>query len=233
MRPHLSLRYIISFLVLTLFLHELHEMAHMTTARLLCGCWGTRDFLYWKLCDGCGTGNNFMIITWGGPLLTYIIMWVGWWLLKKRSDISSQSWGMALIFASLPFARLFAAAFRGGDEIMAMRSLLEGSGATKGVAVVVGGLIVLVSTLPPLWLAYKRLESSNRLLVFITLLVIPYLFDKFVLEYGLNGIQTSGAFNHPVFWGASWLVVGYQVLLVILMLLSGRNISQTFVRQKT
>ena len=44
MRLHIGWKYVLGFLALNGMVSELHEQAHMTTGRIVHGCYGPRDF---------------------------------------------------------------------------------------------------------------------------------------------------------------------------------------------
>ena len=101
----LNWKYIISFLALTFVMHEAHEIAHTSLGRFICGCWGKRDFNVWSLCEGCFEANpNAILATFAGPIFTFAMIWVGFYLLRKCNP-AKRSLGFSMIFANMPFAR--------------------------------------------------------------------------------------------------------------------------------
>ena len=63
MNLKLTPKFILTFLALTFVMHEAHEIVHTTIGRLICGCWGQRDFNVWGLCGDCSEQNPYSIIT--------------------------------------------------------------------------------------------------------------------------------------------------------------------------
>src|SRR3712207_1471874 len=116
MKINLNLRTVFAFLALLFVCHELHEIAHTATARLQCGCWGNRDFNVWDICAACTGQINAIWASMAGPILTYGLIWMGFFMMSKTSAPSYQSFGWLLVFANKPFARLFTVLMRGGDE---------------------------------------------------------------------------------------------------------------------
>ena len=63
MKININLRTILAFIALVFVMHELHEIAHTAVGRVLCGCWGPRDFNVWLLHSGdSNIGNTFVAI---------------------------------------------------------------------------------------------------------------------------------------------------------------------------
>ena len=117
MKVNLTLRNTTAFAALLFVMHEFHEIAHTAVGRLICGCWGERNFNTWGLC----CENEYTILaSIAGPLFTYLIMYSGYYLLSSRYDNlpSKKSVGFALVFANMPAARIFTALMGGGDELL-------------------------------------------------------------------------------------------------------------------
>jgi hypothetical protein len=111
----LSATSLIAFIALRHFFHELHELMHMIVGRLYCGAWGTRDFnRVSPMSLGCKPeGFSGCFIGLEGPLFNFVMIWIGAILLKRSKSEQQASWGFALIFASLPIARLITAIIGG------------------------------------------------------------------------------------------------------------------------
>lgn len=78
MKIKLSFPFITAFLLLQIVMLELHEMAHIVTSYLICGCWGIRDFNGWQLCNGCNNDHPlFWTATLAGPAFSVAVMWLG------------------------------------------------------------------------------------------------------------------------------------------------------------
>ena len=121
MKLKLTPKFALTFLALTFVMHEAHEIVHTSTGRLICGCWGQRDFNVWGLCEGCSGLNSYSIVaTFAGSIFTFFMIWIGAVILGKADNNDQKSFGFALIFANLPFARILTAGFGGGDEIYAI-----------------------------------------------------------------------------------------------------------------
>ena len=94
MKLKLTLLYVVSFLALTFFVHEIHDWAHTLAARIISGCWGPRGFDCWSFCAECSvsTGQR-MLADLAGPLINFILLWVGWQKMDENNTLSEQSLG--------------------------------------------------------------------------------------------------------------------------------------------
>ena len=57
MRLRPTWKSLLAFVALLFFVGEAHELVHTGLGRLLCGCWGARDFNGWSLCANYQTGH--------------------------------------------------------------------------------------------------------------------------------------------------------------------------------
>ena len=123
MKLKLTFHYVLTFLALTFVMHEAHEIVHTSIGRIICGCWGQRDFNVWGLCDSCETNPYGILSTLAGPIFTFIMIWYGSSLLDKNNN--QKVFGFSLIFANMPFARIFNLMIGGGDEVVVVNSLIN------------------------------------------------------------------------------------------------------------
>jgi len=86
MQLKLSFSFVITFLLLLLVMMELHEIVHSTVGRLICGCWGIRDFNVWSLGNNCQQRESaWWLATLAGPLFSFAMMWLGmFWLSSAQ-----------------------------------------------------------------------------------------------------------------------------------------------------
>lgn len=197
MRP--SIRYLLAFTALLLLAHELHELAHTTAGRMLCGAWGPRDFNSWSLAEGCAT----LLPTFVGPLFTYLLIWSGALLVLPKDP----GWGVALILAPDPFARLFTAALGGGDEGVLVRAWAGWGRGPLATAVTLA--LVAVLTLYPLWLAWRAIPRPSPGARFVLLLLWPMAVTGVLLFLLGNRLLALGVGTAPLRAGAPplvWLV---------------------------
>ena len=52
MKIKLTTGFIVAFIALRFVLHEAHELVHTGVGRIICGCWGQRDFNVWDIARG-------------------------------------------------------------------------------------------------------------------------------------------------------------------------------------
>ena len=213
--------YILSFLFLMLLIHEVHDWAHTLVAASVCPCWGKRIFDGWDFCTGCAvTSGMRALATVAGPIINYVLMWVGWRLMDPENPLDRQSWGCSLIFASLPLNNLLAAAGGGGDIINAIRWMQQHGVATNRQFVsVLGLLIVLALTLPPLVRAFITLPGlQGKLLLFPILLLVPGWLDRLVMKGLNNWLITPDMSQEQIYHR----VIGWLIFLLVGWLLTLR-----------
>jgi hypothetical protein len=219
-------RYLLGFLALIFFVHECHDWAHFIAARIICDCWGLKSFDNWTLCSDCTASSHLQVWIWfAGPLVTYFIVWLGWWLMSRDKTTSQQSLGFCLVFAAIPFARILAAATGGGDETFGLRQLFQHDDKSNSRTVALSALLlVLLLTLPALLKALMRLRDwKERLILFPIFLVLPLLIDKWVYA-GLNKLSSTGFLGYESLPGVSILVLGWSLLLLVLLLLTYKSL---------
>lgn len=208
----LSWKYALAFFALNDVISELHEQSHMTTNWLIYGCFGPRDF---NNVHGCAGMDGFALAAGiAGPLFSYLVMWAGVWVLMRAATASAPSIGFTLVFAPLPFARIFTALMGGGDERGFVAKLLEGA-----VTVPQSRWLAVAMTLlfcgPPIYFAWRALSNQRRGAIIAGFCVVPLLVIfayKFVV---LNGLLARGVLAEPVIFGTPALVVVVFVLALV------------------
>lgn len=218
MRLSLTWPSFLAFVALLFCLAEAHELAHTGLGRALCGCWGTRDFNVWSLCAACDKAlYRQLAATYAGPVFTFFVMWRGYFLLAARQPVARRSLGLALVFASLPFARILGAVFMGGnDEVYALRKFLPYPSAWA-----LGAALVLLATVPPLGRAYRALQPQGRIWVFLGFFLLPTLLSLGVVLGALNSLLASGFL-------ANYGVLGSPVLVTCWTVLVGATLALTY-----
>jgi hypothetical protein len=223
MRLQLKPLPLIAFFILVLLLHELHESAHYFAGWLACGCPGDRDFLVWKLCRTCTAQSTFLVASFAGPLVTYAFMWWGFYLMRPASAVHQKTIGFALTLAALPLPRWLAALDKGGDEISTLRHVFSTSQSYK--AVLIGGFIVLLFTVPPAWRAFRTIKNRLAILIMLAFLAIPWLLDSWLVERYLNKtLAASGLWMEPLYGGVPVIVTAWQLILIGAFLLTCRQL---------
>ncbi|MEO6633141.1 MAG: hypothetical protein ABIN13_15505 [Mucilaginibacter sp.] len=208
----LSLKNLLIFQFFFFLMHELHEQVHVIIGRILCGCWATRDFNVWQLCDSCSLPYS-VAATFAGPVFTFAMLWLGrhWLRYGKSSEIKSL--GLVFIFGNMPFGRMYMAATGSGDEVFGLRELfINADHSNLWLIRLVGFTIVAAICVPPLVTAYLSITNKWRVLIFIALLIIPLGLDTVILLIFLNGLLQRGILNQVVVMGMPlmitvWLVV--------------------------
>ena len=212
---------LLAFVALLFFMGEAHELVHTGLGRLLCGCWGPRDFNVWSLCASCQTGHvwtNFAA-TWAGPLFSFAMGWWGYFLLSPRQTAARRSLGFALVFAPLPCARILGALMGGNDEVYALSKVLPYPRAWA-----LGTALVLLATVPPLVRAYAALQGKHRIWYFLSFFLLPFALAFAVILGGLNTLLASGFLASDGVLGSPILVNCWMAVLTLTLALSYRHL---------
>ncbi|TFW13758.1 hypothetical protein E4L96_19290 [Massilia arenosa] len=210
MQVKLGWKFIFAFFALNGVVSELHEQAHITTGRVITGCYGPRDFNVWESCAA-----NADVLPWAaplaGPLFSYLVMWLGVWLLRAAG---TRSLGLALVFAPLPFARILTAAMGGGDEKIFLLRLTQDAlapGAARWGAL----LITLLLAGPPIVLAWRALRNRWRTAYVAGFCVLPLLVIWAYKLRFLNGLLQQGVLAEPVVAGTPLFVLLVLGLMLV------------------
>ncbi len=218
MKLKLTLPYVLTFLALTFVMHEIHEIVHTSIGRLICGCWGQRDFNAWGLCDGCETNSYAILSTLAGPVFTFMMIWYGSFLLHK--DNKQKAFGFSLIFANIPFGRLFNPIFGGGDEVVVVNSLADNWNLSRIIVLI---LIILIVAYP-LIKAYKLIENRNKIGWFLMFLLLPFVIDILIVLLGMNTLLVLGLLNSYWILGSPVLVTVWTITVTLVYVLTRKNI---------
>lgn len=221
MKLNLNLSYVITFLALTFVMHEAHEIIHTSIGRLICGCWGLRDFNVWELCAGCLEQKPYAVIsTFLGPLFTFIMIWLGALLLSENKTEKQKMLGFSLIFANMPFARIFTAIMGGGDEIWGLHELTGNYQLSRWI----GLMLVLAITFIPLVKAYQIIQNRLKIGLFILFLLAPFVIDLLVVLGLLNTLLQNGIMNEYGIMGSPVLVTVWTLFVTLVYLLTKKNL---------
>ncbi|KUG09932.1 hypothetical protein [Solirubrum puertoriconensis] len=217
MTLRLRLPYVVAFLLCTLVFTELHELAHLTVAGLVCGCYGPRDFNVWETCVQCSNPELGFLASAAGPLFSYAMMWLGMWGLRSANPVR-RGLGLTLLFANLPFARLLTVAMGGGDELTLVRAL---AGSSEAYALYRGIATAVVFALGgiPLIVALRRIGNRRAWLWVAGLCVAPLLFEFGYLFQLMNGLLERGTLADVWFMGTPGLIWVHSLLALMLLLL--------------
>jgi hypothetical protein len=218
MKIKITLTTIACFLSFSLLFGQFHEMVHMIIGRLICGCWGTQlDFNIWQFCNSCNA--NTYIASLAGPFFSFLMMWIGVFLLKNQS-YAYKLFGFFLIFGNKAFARIFTALMGSGDEITALKIIFND---LQPVTIkIIGAVIVLLFALPPLIFAYKSLKQRYAWLIVIGFSVLPLVFQQFYQFKMLNSFLKSGFLAQIHFMGIADLIHLHTLLMIPIFLCTWR-----------
>jgi hypothetical protein len=213
---------LITFMVFFFLMHELHELAHIITGRIICGCWGHRDFNVWGLCPDCIESHPGAIFaTFTGPIFTFLMLWIGRYFIKNKNSKSQKAFGLVLILGNMQFGRILMAALGSGDEVWGLKSIFLDESQSNFWIIRLGTTIVIsLICVPPLITAYKAISNKNKIVLFAGLLLIPLILDTVVILIGLNGLLQSG------FLSTIWIMNTPALVLiwfVICLLIVGFN----------
>lgn len=202
----LTFKYLAAFFLLTLILGELHEQVHINTGWMVCGGYGARDFNAWKTAAECARPSLAFLATAVGPLFSYAVIWLGAILLMKAKSADFKSVGFTLIFAALPFARIFTAAMGGGDEKVVLRHFFDATFDPSMIKTIAFFMVTAVC-LPPMIIAAKYIKNRFSVLYVAGFSILPLIvLSAYVLTF-LNSVLSSGFLSAAPFLGTPLLVI--------------------------
>lgn len=222
MKIQLNLANFAAFLALVFVMHESHEIVHTAIGRLICGCWGERDFNVWDVCGDCAETNSLAILaTFAAPIYTFGLIWWGYILLSSEKTDVQKSLGFALIFANMPFARLLTAALGGGDEVFGLKKVL----GNHTLAWIVGLFLILILAIPPLVRAYKTIQNKRKIAWFIGFLILPMVIDILVLLLGMNTLLEKGILKETGLLGSPLLVNAWTLGVIAVLVFTYKKLN--------
>jgi len=222
--PGITIPFVVAFVSLRHIFHELHEFAHMAAGRLLCGMWGSRDFNnVAAIAPQCvKTGTIDLMVGIAGPLFNYCAIWAGALLIRAASTSTGRAWGLTLIFASLPFARLFTAVIGGGDELGIARTYFADPLMARMATI--SAVVAILAY--PLYAAFRLLAGMKHgVLYFLGLLTLPMLLEGAVVLHFCNYLLKLGLGSEIWLMGSPVLVSILLALALIVFALSAGNIA--------
>ncbi len=220
----LSIPFLVAFISLRHLFHEFHEFGHMVSGRLFCGAWGTRDFnRVHAVADQCALSHfPDILVAFAGPLFNYIAIWTGAVLIRTAKSSGRLAWGLTLIFASLPFARLFTVLIGGGDEMGMARVYISNPLTARLTAIAVVSAILIY----PLYTAFKALYvKSHKVWYFIGFLILPMILEGAVVLLFFNYLLKIGVLNETWMMGSPILVSIVLLIALITFVLSAKFIN--------
>jgi hypothetical protein len=204
-----TFRTLASYALLLYVCGAAHEMAHHFTGAIVCHHFGRITFNLFVTSEPC---SGTVAPQAAGPLLSYIVGWIGALLLMAATK---QLLGFGLVAATLPYMRMLSAWTGGGDESVIARQLL-GSGDHR---LLVGAMVTAI-VLPPLVIAYRSLSNERRPLVYFLSILIPFI-PAVVLQrvdqaYFIDWIHAPERFAHPTIWGIPVAVLATHIVVFLL-----------------
>ena len=221
MKLQLTPLYVLCFLSLTFFIHEIHDWAHTLTAWFTTGCWGSRGFDSWGFCsENVPYGKRALSIM-VGPLVNFYILWAGWQRMHAHEEnLVEHSIGVSMVFAALPFNTLLAAVQGGGDTTTTLRYLFPHG--DHRIVSVFGLLIVAIVCIPPLIRAFVVLPWwQGRLFYYPVFLLVPGILDQWLVGKMLNRWLIPPGTTQPM---AYERVIAWTVAMMAIWLLTRRRI---------
>lgn len=216
----LTFKNLLLFLVFFFLMHELHELAHIFTGRIICGCWGTRDFNVWDLCSNCAKLKPLSVLaTFAGPVLTFTMLWLGRYWVKHGRSTQYRSLGLLFILGNMQFGRIYMAITNSGDEVSGLRALfLNPDHSNFQLIRIIAVILVSVICIPPLMTAYQAIANKRKMLLYIGFIIIPLILDTVIVLILLNGLLEKGVLNQEWIMGTSLLVaIWFAVCLLIVI----------------
>jgi hypothetical protein len=202
-------------------MHEAHEIIHTSVGRIICGCWGQRDFNVWSLCDNCFEQNPIAIIsTFAGPIFTLIMIWIGTFLIGDEKTERQKAMGFSLIFANIPFARILTAAIGGGDEVSGLYELSK----NYPMAWTIGLSLIVAITIIPLRKAYNLIENRKKIVWFLLFFILPTFIDLLLVLGVMNTLLEKGILSNYWILGSPEIVTLWTFLVTGIFLLTKNNI---------
>ena len=203
-------KYCLAFYCVTMLHVSLHELVHHFVGAIICGEWGYKSFNSFE--TACENDPKTFIATYAGPLYTFLMMYVGMYLMKPGNSNFKKHLGFATIFAQLPAQRLMGPPMKFNDEMYATGQLWGYS--TFNIVLV--SLILTVICLPPLIKAYRAIQNKRRLLWFLLyFLFLPYILfgPMFVL---LEYLMLQRDFLSQTIIGIGLLFIINEVVTILL-----------------
>jgi hypothetical protein len=137
---------------------------------------------------------------------------------KAADDVAAKSLGLAVLFGSFPFSRIFTVLLKGGDEYLIMRNLFN-NGAHDNLLWLITALIIIGICILPMIVGWKALPEKKRWLSYSILVIGPLFIVLIVLLAGLNPLLHSGFMDAPGLLGAPllvnlWLAVCISIIII-------------------
>jgi len=222
-------QFLVAFFALIFAAGEMHELVHTNVGYLLGGCYGSRDFNGWQLCEASSQHPYYWLSTLSGPFFTFVMLWVGHFMVKKSEEnVTRRALGLAVLLGSFPFGRIFTVLLKGGDEYLVMRSLFN-NGEHDNLLWLITTIAIIAICLTPMMTAWKALPTRRRWLTYSTFTFGPLFVVLIVLLAGLNPLLLSGFLDGPGMLGAPLLITLWMLICSGLVIVYRKSLSSWIV----
>lgn len=221
-RDCLRWRWLLAFVPLIVLAHEVHELAHTVSGRIVCGRWALRDFSRWSI-EHCTS----WLPTAMGPAFSFALMAAG--VLLARGSRGSRRWlALALIFAANPLARIITVAAGHGDELLVAHMLSGIDGPSLALYLLTLACVLLLAggAIVAGWHATDGLRARVATFALLLLAAIVVTGPGTV---AFNHLLQSGVLDQPVA-GAPVLVHLVTLVALLCLLASARWLGNPSVR---
>lgn len=219
MKIKITFKFIVAFLALTFVMLELHEIVHTTVGRIICGCWGERDFNAWEICESCRNSKLAWLSTLAGPIFTFIMIWIGSSYLKISNTNQQKSLGIALIFSNTPFGRILNPFLKSGDEVTLMHKLIENLSLASFITLIV----ILLITVYPMYRAFRTIQNKP-IGYFMLFFFAPVVAIILVILIILNTILSKEILSETGFLGSPIIVNLWSIFVLTIFVIFRKNI---------
>jgi len=154
-------------------------------------------------------------------------MWLGAIWFSRSSNISRRALGFSIVFANLPFARLFTALIGGGDEKVVLQQLpgMDLSSLYPKIAAV---LIVGLLAIPPVVWLYRNLANKMRGWIIAAFLVLPLIYGMLYHHMFLNYLLHKGIGAGITIMGTPDIIIIHTLVMLLMVLLFRKALTNAF-----
>ncbi|HMK03991.1 MAG TPA: hypothetical protein VK489_07370 [Ferruginibacter sp.] len=224
-------KYIVAFIALNFIMGELHEQAHINTGFFICSCYGPRDFNVWSTCEDCPNASWAYIATLAGPLFSCTLMWLGAYWFSWSANENKRMIGFSLLFANLPFARIFTALVGGGDEKIVIQSLMNDN-SNSFTSRIIASIIVILVCLPPMIIAGRQIWNKNKWFIVVGFSVVPLIYGMLYQRMFLNRLLKNDVLSATHILGTPDLVLLHFCLVLAILFVFQKGIFELGANQR-
>ncbi|MBO9672146.1 MAG: hypothetical protein J7577_01780 [Sphingobacteriaceae bacterium] len=141
--------------------------------------------------------------------------------MHKTKD-NLKALGFSLVFANMPFTRIFGAVTGGGDEVWGLNLVLH----NYNLAWLLGTIMILAIIIYPLYKSFKLIENESPIVWFLVFLLIPGQIDVWVILIVLNSLVQKGVLSNYWILGSPILVTVWTAIVTLTYLFTRKNINE-------